>query len=132
MFSKCIVYHVYVHIYTLVDGSLFCYVQISIHLPCGILTYRFTRAAKQIFYLFNGPEVDIKIQPHGRSKSSQPFFRTSTSTRKRISELAVSSTPKAVITDLTREKGGELEVRGFASLPCDCRQMLCSSEKQQL
>lgn len=60
-------------------------------------------------YLFDGPEVEIKIKPHGKSKSNQPYFRTSTSTRKRISELAVSSTPKAVITDLTKEKGGELE-----------------------
>ena len=58
-----------------------------------------------IQYMLHGPEVEIKIKPHGRSKNNQPFFRTSTSTRKRISELAMSSTPKTVISDLTKEKG---------------------------
>lgn len=82
-----------------------------------------------IQYIFDGPEVEIKIKPHGRSKSNQPFFRTSASTRKRISELAMSSTPKAVISDLTKEKGGEIEVRGFASLPRDRRQVSYARQK---
>ena len=50
-------------------------------------------------------------------KLTNHFFRTSTSTRKRIGELATRSTPKEVITEMTREKGGELEARGFGSLP---------------
>lgn len=62
-----------------------------------------------IQYLLHGPEVQIKIRPHGNSKANQPIFRTSTSTRKRIGELATRSTPKEVITEMTREKGGELE-----------------------
>ena len=48
-----------------------------------------------IQYLFDGPEVEIKIKPHGKSKSNQAFFRTATSTSKCISELAASSTPKS-------------------------------------
>lgn len=76
-----------------------------------------------IQYLFDGPEVQIKIRPHGNSKANQPFFCTSASTRKRISELAISSTPKAVITELTREKGGEPKARGFAALRCDRQQV---------
>ena len=82
-----------------------------------------------IQYMFHGPEVEIKIKPHGRSKSNQPFFRTSTSTRKRISELARSSTLKAVISDLTKEKGGEIEVRSFASVPRDRRQVSYARQK---
>ena len=27
-------------------------------------------------YLFDGPEVDIKVKPHGNSKKASPFFRT--------------------------------------------------------
>ena len=41
----------------------------------------------------------------------------------------MSSTPKAVITDLTTEKGGELEVREFASLPRDCWQISYAHQK---
>ena len=65
--------------------------------------------------------MDVKIRPHGNSKCSQPFFRTSMSTRKRISEIATSSTPKPAAAELTKEKGGEFEARGLVSLPCDRR-----------
>ena len=83
-----------------------------------------------IQYLLEGPEVDIKIKPHGNSKGSQSFFRTSTSTKKRINQLASSSTPKAVVSALTRERGGELEARGIALLPRDCRQVSYVRQKQ--
>ena len=74
-------------------------------------------------YSFDGPEIDVKSKPHGNSKSDQPFFRTSTSTRNQISELASSSTPKAVVSALTKERGGEIEARGIALLPRDRRQV---------
>ena len=67
--------------------------------------------------------MQIKIRPHGNSKANQLFFCTSTSTRKCIGELATRSTPKEVITEMTREKGGELEARGFGTLPRDRRQV---------
>ena len=76
-----------------------------------------------IQYLLEGPEVDIKIKPHGNSKGKQPFFRTSTSTKKRIQQLASSSTPKAVVSQLTKERGGEIEARGISGLPRNCRQV---------
>lgn len=74
-------------------------------------------------YAFDGPEVDVKSKLHGNLKSDKPFVRTSASTKKRISELASSSTPKAVVATVTKEKGGEIEVRGMASLPRDRRQV---------
>ena len=35
-----------------------------------------------IQYYFDGPEVEIKIKPHGNSKLASPFFRTSESAKK--------------------------------------------------
>ena len=37
-----------------------------------------------IQYLFEGPEVDVKIKPHRNSKGDRPFFRTASLTRKHI------------------------------------------------
>ena len=59
-----------------------------------------------IQYLFDGPEVDIKIKPHGNSKGNRSFFRTAASTKKHIQQLASSSTPKAVVSELTKGSGG--------------------------
>ena len=84
-----------------------------------------------IQYLLEGPEIDIKIKPHGNSKGSQSFFRTSTSTKERIQQLASSSTPKAVVSEMTRERGGEIEARGIAVLPRDCRQVSYARQKQR-
>ena len=39
-------------------------------------------------YIFNGPVCDIKIKPHVNSKQDRPFFRTSSTTRERIMEVA--------------------------------------------
>ena len=83
-----------------------------------------------IQYLFEGPEIDIKIKPHGNSKGNSSFFRTATSTKKRIQQLASSSTPKAVVSQLTQERGGEIEARGLALLPRDCRQVSYARQKQ--
>ena len=41
----------------------------------------------------------------------------------------MSSTPKPVISDLTKEKGGEIEVRGFAFVPHDHWQVLYARQK---
>ena len=83
-----------------------------------------------IQYLLEGPEIDIKIKPHGNSKESQSFFRTFTSTKERVWQLASSSTPKAVVSEMTRERGGEIEARGITILPRDCRQVSYARQKQ--
>ena len=35
-------------------------------------------------YMFDGPEVPIKVKPHGNSKSDSPFFTTCKSTKQRL------------------------------------------------
>ena len=52
-------------------------------------------------YMFDGPEVDIKVKPHGNSKAATPFFTTAKKTREHIQELAVKSTPKHVVQAVT-------------------------------
>ena len=74
-------------------------------------------------YIFDGPEVDIKVKPHGNSKKASPFFRIAKKTKKRIQELALSSTPMKVVQMVTDEQGGELEARGAAFLPRDRQQV---------
>ena len=74
-------------------------------------------------YMFEGPEVDVKVKPHGNSKAATPFFRTAKKTRERIQALAVKSTPKDVVQKVTSEQGGEIEARGAAFLPRDRQQV---------
>ena len=76
-----------------------------------------------IQYLLDGPEVDIKIKPHGNSKQSVPFFRTAQSTKARIKELVTSHRPKNAIDVLTMEQGGELHARSASNLPRNRRQI---------
>ena len=74
-------------------------------------------------YLFDGPEVEVKIKPHGNTKGDKPFFRTSSSTKVRVQEIGSSHTPKDAVSILTREQGGEICARGAASLPRDRQQI---------
>ena len=68
-------------------------------------------------YLLDGPQVEIKIKPHGNSKQSRPYFRTSESTKCHIKKVASSHTPKDAVSILTTEQGGELQASSAASLP---------------
>ena len=61
-------------------------------------------------YMFDGPEVEVKMKPHGNSKGSTPYFRTSDSARQKLLNLTATQTPKAVIQTVTQEAGGELHV----------------------
>ena len=74
-------------------------------------------------YIFEGPEMSISAKPHGNSKGSQPFFRTTHSTQQRIKQLSESCTQKKVVEKVTTEKGGEIEVRSAAFLPRDKQQV---------
>ena len=70
--------------------------------------------------MFDGPEVDIKVKPHGNSKAATPFFTTAKKTKEHIQALATKSTPKQTVTS---EQGGEINARGTAFLPCDRQQV---------
>ena len=61
-------------------------------------------------YTFNGPEIEVVTKPHGNSKGSTPYFRTSDSARQKMQTLAETKTPKAVIQTVTQEAGGELNI----------------------
>ena len=67
--------------------------------------------------MFDGPQVEIKVKPHGNSKGSTPFFPTSKKTKDRIKTLSKEAKPKEVVTKITKEQGGEVEARGSAFLP---------------
>ena len=68
-------------------------------------------------YYFDGPEVEVKIKPHGNAKSNAPFFRTSDSAKKLHKELASKNMPKEAIYKATQMHGGEIEAKGMSGLP---------------
>ena len=76
-----------------------------------------------IQYYFDGPEVEIKIKPHGNSKSSSPFFRTSESAKKLHKELAAINMPKEAVYQATLMQGGEIEAKGMSNLPRNRQQI---------
>ena len=78
---------------------LCCYFQRDIYIiDCNGQRNKYS----MIQYLFEGAEIDIKIKPHGNSKG------TATSTKKHIQQLCST---KAVVSELTKERGGEIEAR---------------------
>ena len=74
-------------------------------------------------YMFDGPEMDIKMKPHGNSKTATPFFTTAKKTREHIQELATKFTPKHVVQGVTIEQGGEINAKGAAFLPRNRQQV---------
>ena len=80
-------------------------------------------------YMYSGPEIDIQIKPHGNSKSSKPFFRTSSTTQMKIKEVASTHKPKKALAMLTKEQGGEIMASGASVLPRDRRQISYSRQK---
>lgn len=74
-------------------------------------------------YWFDGPQVDIKIKPHGNSKSSHPYFRTASSAKAQHKMVAASHTPKSAVQIAARQQGGELDARGLNKLPRNVDQM---------
>jgi len=57
--------------------------------------------------MFEGPEVEVKVKPHGNSKQSTPYFRTSESAHEAIKKVAASPTSKSAVDQLTWEFGGK-------------------------
>ena len=69
-------------------------------------------------YMLDGPEIDIKVKPHGNSITA-----TISKTREHIQELATKSTPKHIVEAVTSEQGGEINARGAAFLPRNRQQV---------
>ena len=78
-------------------------------------------------YIFTGPPHLILQKPHGNSKSSAPYTRTSPSTLQKLKECAKSQAPKEAVQS---EKGGT--VKGAAGdIPRNRKQVsnICSQAK---
>jgi len=80
--------------------------------------------------LFDGPEVEVKIKPHGKSKHARPYFCTSESTKKHLQKIAATQKSRETINVLMMEKGGEVYARGAACVPCDSRQISYLHDKK--
>ena len=106
---------------------MFCPLYLILYVSCINLLYPdkdgISNKYALLQYMFDGPEVHIKVKPHGNSKSDSPFFTTRKTTRQRIQSLAASSTPKSVVQVVTKEEGGELHARGTAFLPRNRQQV---------
>ena len=63
-----------------------------------------------IQYTFDGPEVEVKVKPHGNYKTETPYFRTSESAREHFQDVAKSEKPKSAVFTIGKECGGEIEV----------------------
>ena len=74
-------------------------------------------------YMFDGPEIEVITRPHGNSKGSTPYFRTSDSARENLHTLAATKTPKAVIQAVTQEAGGELNIESPSDGPRNRQQI---------
>ena len=74
-------------------------------------------------YSFNGPEIQVRVKPHGNSKSDAPFLQTSDSAWERIRDIAASERPKSAIFTLIKEAGGEVEVASTSMLPRNRQQI---------
>ena len=76
-----------------------------------------------IQYWFDGPQIEIKVKPHGNSNTNTPFFRTAESAKKRHQEIAASNKPREAIYLATQECGGELEAKGMSHFPRNVQQI---------
>lgn len=74
-------------------------------------------------YWFDGPQIEIKIKPHGNSNSSHIYFRTAASAKAQHKALASSYTPKSAVQIAAKQQGGELDARGLNKIPRNVDQM---------
>ena len=74
-------------------------------------------------YYFDGPEIEVKVKPHGNAKAIEPYFRTSESAKECMKDMAKSKTPKALIDSITKVKGGEIDVATPSDLPRNRQQI---------
>ena len=74
-------------------------------------------------YWFIGPQVEVKPKPHGHSRSSIPYFPVAESAKARHRAIASSHKPKSALQITTRERGGEMEVKGLNVLPRNVQQL---------
>lgn len=80
-------------------------------------------------YISPGP-TEVAVKPHGKSKLSEPYLRTSESTLRALKSELKHTTPKEAIEKVSKEKGGEMFAKSAGSLPRN-RQQAYNASKQQ-
>lgn len=82
-------------------------------------------------YVFDGTEKEVKVKPHGNSKTTKPFYRTSEKTKQRLQELADTYSPKDVFHKSLEESGGILNLKSAGGHACDVKQIKNIKQKHQ-
>ena len=74
-------------------------------------------------YCFSQGEHEIKVAPHGNSRSGEVYIRTKPSVMTKLKAAATQSTPKRALTFISNEQGGVMGASSAGSLP-RCRQQV--------
>ena len=75
-------------------------------------------------YSFSGKPHPILQKPHGNSKSSKPFVRTTPSTLQKLKECRkTNQPPKLAVSKVTKEKGGIVNANAIGDIPRNRRQV---------
>ena len=96
----------------------------------GILLYAFVDSVGDqlnltfVQYSFCGKPHSVLQRPHGNSKSSQPFVRTTPSTLQKLKDCRKNhQTPKQAVSTITNEKGGIVNTKAVGDIPRNRRQV---------
>ena len=74
-------------------------------------------------YSFTGHPHSVISKPHGNSKSSLPFIRTTPSTLGKLKESCKKKSPKELIHSITKEKGGIQKLKTAGDIPRNNKQV---------
>lgn len=74
-------------------------------------------------YSFCGNPHVIVQKPHGNSKSSKPFIRTTPSTLQKLKECCKHCQPKQAVSTVTNVKGGVVNAKVVGDIPRNRRQV---------
>ena len=83
-------------------------------------------------YSFTGHPHCVISKPHGNSRSSLPFIRTTPSTLGKLKESCKKKSPKELINSVTKEKGGIQKLKAAGDIPRNSKQvynMTCKSSE---
>ena len=82
-------------------------------------------------YVFDGVEREVKVKPHGNTKSQRPYYRTSDTTKQRLLQLSETYSPKEVFHRSLEEKGGILQLKSAGGHARDLKQIKNIKQKKQ-
>ena len=82
-------------------------------------------------YVFDDAEREVKVKPHGNSKGSRPYYRTSQTTMERLQQLAESHSPKEVFHQTLEESGGVMQIKSAGGHVRDLTQVTNTKQKKR-